>query len=369
MSEIFDVIVVGAGPAGAATAIACRRNKLRTLILETRPRTGELPGESLHPGMETLFRTLEVDAAVDQAGFLRYPGRIVRSDAQSSFEPFGSDHRGQWLGYQADRVRLNDILLRQAVASGAHILRVDAGVHAVVRNQRVEGIVTNSRTFTSRFVVDAAGSGQWLARQLGLRPTRVSPTLIAEFGWVKPSEERKGLNVPEFRIDGATWEWIAPINSKRHAWVRLDLMNRGLSRKLDPPSILSECSPLGRASARDVTWKIARPCAGPNYFMVGDAAWVLDPASSHGVFKAVISGLVAAEAIANSLRGAADAEQQQLGYTAWAETWFCTDAAALLSSYSASPDPATWLSTASELVRKIATSPAVQAFSTSRTTV
>jgi flavin-dependent dehydrogenase len=368
MSTDFDVIVVGGGPAGAATAIHCSRRGLRTLILESRNYTGSLPGESLHPGMETLFRSLGVEAQVNQANFLRHPGRMVVSGMESVFEPFGSDDRGDWLGYQADRVRLHEILLQQAVACGATLSRRNASVHAVSRDKRVEGIVTNRGTFTPRVVVDAAGSEQWLARQLGVRCTRVSPPLIAEFGWVQPSEDRKSLRIPEFRMDGAIWEWIAPIDDDRHGWVRLDLMRQRLSKQVSPPACLRESVPIGKTSARDVTWKIARPCAGQNYFMVGDAAWVLDPASSHGVFKAIVSGLVAGEAIANSLSGEADAEQQQCAYTGWAENWFCADAAALIASYSETKGPASWLSVASELVRKIATSPSARAFSINRTT-
>jgi flavin-dependent dehydrogenase len=367
--EDFDVVVVGGGPAGASTAIQCSRGGLRTLIVAAGGRSDEVPGESLHPGMETLFRALGVDAEVEQAGFLRHPGRVVASGAQRVYEGFGSDHRGEWRGYQADRVRLHAILLEEAVASGASLVRTAGAVRALVLDGALAGVVSGEETYRARMVVDATGSAQWLARQLAIPRVRVSPPLFAEYGWVRPGEARRGLTVPEFRMAGAVWEWVAPVGVDRHAWVRLDLMKRRPGRPLRPPRCLEDCVPVGVASARNVSWTIARPCAGPRYFMVGDAAWTLDPASSHGVFKAVVSGMVAGEAIVNSLHGAADAERQQRGYTAWVENWFCADAEALIASYSATDAPASWLSPASEAVRKIAISPSARAFSSRHTTV
>jgi flavin-dependent dehydrogenase len=47
----------------------------------------------------------------------------------------------------------------------------------------------------------------------------------------------------------------------------------------------------------DVTWRRVIGTAGAKYFIVGDAAVVLDPASSHGISRAVMSGIMAGHAI------------------------------------------------------------------------
>lgn len=364
----YDVIVVGGGPAGASAAIACSSRGLRTLIVEANAHSGVRPGETLHPGMETLFRSLGVHARVNEANFLRHPGFRVQSRFKSVFETYGSDQRGPWMGYQADRATLHEILLDRASACGALILRGEKAMHPILRAGKVEGLQTNAGTYLSKFVVDAAGHRQWLLHELGVPSIRISPPLVAHYGWNKPREVLESEpGVPDFRMIGSTWEWSAPINSGRHAWVKLDLMDRRLDCRPGPPASLADCVPLGREGACDVTWKIATPCAGPGYFMVGDAAWVLDPASSHGVLKAVVSALVAGEAIVNSLNGSARAGRQQASYSAWMEGWFRSDAAALISIYSGMENPASWLSAAAELVRKISIKSSAQAVSMSRT--
>jgi flavin-dependent dehydrogenase len=60
---------------------------------------------------------------------------------------------------------------------------------------------------------------------------------------------------------------------------------------------------------------------------VGDAAAVLDPSSSHGVIKALSSGILAASCIEKKLRHPSeDNEQIEEGYCAWQRKWFQRDA-------------------------------------------
>ena len=53
-----DVVVVGGGPAGAATAIYCAVRNLRVILLEREVSARERPGETLHPGAEPLLAQL-----------------------------------------------------------------------------------------------------------------------------------------------------------------------------------------------------------------------------------------------------------------------------------------------------------------------
>jgi flavin-dependent dehydrogenase len=318
--------------------------------------------------MEPLFRSLGVLRSVRRANFLRHPGLFIQSRFHSVFVPYGADKHGPWLGYQADRTTLNEVLLNRALACGALVRRGEKVIRPILKAGNVEGVVTDAGSYLSRFVIDAAGHRQWLIRALGIPSIRVSPPLLAHYGWVKSSESPEdNIAVPNFHMVGPAWEWSAPLSSNLHAWVKLDLSDRFLRHRPCPPSYLADCTPLGKAGACDVTWKIARPCAGPGYYMVGDAAWVLDPASSHGVLKAIISARAACEAIANSFSGSSDPYEQQMRYRAWMEDWFSRDAAALISLYSEVEHPVSWLSAASEVVRKIAIRSSTQATSTTRT--
>ena len=353
----LEVIVVGGSVAGTATAIACGRHGLRTLLVEGQTRDRELPGETLHPGIEPLFRALGVAEQVNACAFTRHAGYLVRSGKKVSRKLYGSDMHGVLLGYQAERAKLQAILLEQAEACGVQILSGERALHALFDGNRVCGVVSKSGEYESSFVADASGGAHWLMRQLRFPILRVSPRLMAHFGWAAGQEhDQAGDAFPEFNMHDAAWDWRAPIRCDKHAWVHLDL---GASRRSPE---LTEGNQIKGSCARDVTWRMARPCAGPGYFLAGDAAWILDPASSHGVLFAIMSGLAAADAICKTMQSPEEAWRIRTSYISWIEDWFCRDAAALISLYSGMDSPPGWLSSASEAVRYIAMSSSDRAF-------
>src|SRR5687768_8514564 len=136
----LDIIVAGAGPAGCAAAIEARRLGMRTLLLSRPPRPGRIPGETLHPGVDSLFRELGVLHAIERAGFTRHEGHTSEWAGKSTYLAFGSDSSGAWLGYHADRRRLNEILCARAVEMGAS-LATAAAPELLISCGRVAGVI------------------------------------------------------------------------------------------------------------------------------------------------------------------------------------------------------------------------------------
>src|SRR6266581_3922122 len=64
-------------------------------------------------------------------------------------------------------------------------------------------------------------------------------------------------------------------------------------RRAGPPPEFAGLAPLGCPKGSDVTWRLLESCAGPGYFVAGDAASVSDPSASHGVLRALLSGMLA----------------------------------------------------------------------------
>ena len=73
--------------------------------------------------------------------------------------------------------------------------------------------------------------------------------------------------------------------------------------------------------------------AGAGWFIVGDAAATLDPTSSHGVLKALLSGMTAGHMIAASLANKAPAIEISDAYSKWIAACFMTDATRLRAFY------------------------------------
>jgi flavin-dependent dehydrogenase len=92
----------------------------------------------------------------------------------------------------------------------------------------------------------------------------------------------------------------------------------------------------------DVTWRRVVQPAGPGYFIVGDAAAVLDPASSHGVLKGIMSGMKAAHAIIRICKDGFPNEIASKNYNEWITKWFLYDIQKLKKLYSQYPFQPAW---------------------------
>jgi flavin-dependent dehydrogenase len=82
-----------------------------------------------------------------------------------------------------------------------------------------------------------------------------------------------------------------------------------------------------------VSWRIATRPAGAGYFLAGDAAATLDPASSHGVLKALMSGIHAGHQIDHIISRRIDDLAAIAYYSRFVEDWFRHDCTELTSLY------------------------------------
>src|SRR5262249_55951811 len=151
--------------------------------------------------------------------------------------------------------------------------------------------------------IDASGGAHWLARQLDIPLQFASPRLIARYGYAQGSCPERD-DAPEIAADKCGWSWSARIAPGLYHWTRLALAANA-PKVAGPPEILSGWRSVSRKRGADVTWRIVARPAGPGYVCVGDAAAVIDPASSHGVLKALMSGMMAAHVLAQVVSGTA----------------------------------------------------------------
>lgn len=287
MRPATDVLVLGAGPAGCAAALRARLAGLSVTVLEARKTPQVAPGETLHPGAEPLLAQLGMREALLSAGFHRHEGVWWRAhqDEAPRFVPYGEDLNGPWRGFQADRMALQ-ALMQDAVRDAGATLVTGAPLEKALvgANGQVLGVVAHGHPHLASWTLDATGHRAWLAEALGLPVTLRSPPLGVRFGWSHASGKHPGAvsGQPSFTFTPQGWLWRAPLAPGRHAWAELAI---GQSADACPPG-------------RDVTWRLRLPCAGAGYVLLGDSAAVLDPSSSHGVMRALMSGIQASHWIA-----------------------------------------------------------------------
>jgi flavin-dependent dehydrogenase len=327
-----DVVIIGGGPAGSSAAITCAAAGLTAIILERAAFPRDCPGESLHPGVEPLFTQLGVAEAVQAARFVRYSGIWVEWEGPRQFAPFGQDASGSWLGFQAWRAELDALLLERARTLGVEVLQPCRALHPLRgEHGEVVGVETEAGPVHARVLIDAAGGAHWLARQLDIPRLEASPKLVATYGYVVEPEGAPG-DEPQIAADDEGWTWTARVRPGVRQWTRLTLDGRPVPTGWLPPE-LRERAPVGRVRGAEVTWRRVAAPAGPGYLMVGDAAAVLDPASSHGVLKALMSGMMAGHAVVRASSGALPWPMALAGYSDWVRRWFEHDAARLRERY------------------------------------
>jgi flavin-dependent dehydrogenase len=299
-------------------------------LIESQAFPREHPGETLHPGIEPLLKQLGVFEQIESAGFLRHEGNWIEWNSDYHFEPFGADEHGPWRGYQVWRADFDAILLNRAREVGVKVMQPCRCQNPLVVDEHVEGVQTTNGNVTSSFVIDAAGERHWLARKLKLRIEKHSPPLTARFGYVR-GECLTRDEAPAIVADGDGWTWTARVGPNLYQWTRL-FLNKERTRVLGVPTEFRELESRGRTQGADVTWRLVTAPAGPGYFLVGDAAAVLDPSSSHGVLKAIMSGMMAAHSIGRIVNGA-DETMVATAYSRWVADWFEHDASKLTRLY------------------------------------
>jgi flavin-dependent dehydrogenase len=339
----YDVLTVGGGPSGAAAAIAGAQQGLRIALVEHKTFPRPHPGETLHPGIEPVLKKLGVWDEFVGLGFIRIPGIWVSWNTPACLHHYGQDATGSWHGYQAWRAQFDHLLLRRAAALGVDVRQPCTALQPVVRGQRATGLVTSHGRLSADFVVDASGPGHWLARRLNIPWRNNSPKFVAWYGY-SAACRISDAQLPLLRSTEGGWTWLAQVREDLYHWIRLDLSGENTSRPTPPEELLTHSSPPS-CMAANVTWRRPQRLAGPGYLLSGDAAWVLDPACSHGVLKAIMSGMMAAHIVGTILRTPASEAQRLRQYAQWLGAWYAADRQKLRALYAALRPSPEWVLT------------------------
>lgn len=298
-------------------------------MVERDPRSKDKPGEALHPGVEPLLRELGVEEGLRAATRARFSGVWVGWDQAPCFEAFGEDGRGPWLGFQVSRAALDGALQDRAATLG-----VDFRLGAVVAKPLIEnGSVAGARladddVVRSTLLIDASGPARWLARKLELPEQRRSPSQAVRYGYVRGRCAVRD-QAPALIGDARGWTWSARVGDDVYQWARLEFAT---CERDERPEELAGLQRIGGTRGADATWRVSA-AAGAGWMLAGDAASNLDPTSSKGVLKALLSGTMAGRTAVAILQRGADAGQGAAAYRRWIEGWFEADVAALAPMY------------------------------------
>jgi flavin-dependent dehydrogenase len=317
------VLIVGAGPAGAAAA--CALAARHSVVLVERHATPPFRiGESLIGAARPLLRDLGVLEQFEAAGHRPSLGQasawgsdnIVRRD--SFLDPRGP-------GWRIERAGVETMLRDTAASRGATVIAPGSMLDLRRENGSGQGWIalvgSAGRTWRlhARFLVDASGRAAPFARAAAEVQIAAHDRLICRFVRVAPRPARgdlDGFSLVEAVPDGWWYSARLPDGGTVIAFhtdadlpaARLSLTPEGFFDLLTRTRWTAAAAPepgeancaVWRGSARG-QW-LANPC-GDDWCAIGDAAIAFDPLSSQGLFNALYTGFRGAEAVAAGLSG------------------------------------------------------------------
>jgi geranylgeranyl reductase family protein len=322
---VRDVVVVGGGPAGAATATFLKQRGHDVLLLEqARFPRDKVCGEAFSPEAWRLLSKLRAEGAVRGLRPRPISGmRLFAPDGTAFSGVYGGDRRGLSLR----RSVFDGALLGVARAAGVEV-REGVRVTGVVHDSgRVTGVRCEEAGveggFEARLVVAADGRRSRVARQLGLLAEHPRLRKYAVRGhWAG----MQGLgDEGEMHVGGGGYCGVAPLpgGEANVAFVLEGRALRGAGGDLESfyraalgrwPRVaerLLGARLLAPPRAVGPLALVARRVSAPGALLVGDAAGFFDPFTGEGVTLALRSAELAAEVADRALRGAGTADLRE----------------------------------------------------------
>ena len=173
LASEYDVIIVGGGPAGAATATHLARAGREVLLLERARFPRDKPcGEFYSPPVRGLLDTLGAYEDVLRAGARAVPAARVRTAGGQTFAGgfAASAGRSIWAregGLSLDRCTFDRLLWENALRSGADG-REGVALRGLLRERgAIAGVETDAGVFRAPLVIGADGGRSRVAREMG----------------------------------------------------------------------------------------------------------------------------------------------------------------------------------------------------------
>ncbi len=293
----YDVLVVGAGPAGAAAATLTARAGLSTLVLErTQFPREKVCGDCLNPGAWKILDRLGAGELIERlpsarlqwVEFLDMSGRSIRFDLPN-------ETRGERGIRRRD---FDQALIQHAISEGATVKFGDPVLR--VQNGESWEVTTAHETVQTRFLIAADGRNSSVARLLTEYPKTRTDRVALQTHFADDAEPHVTLQLCQYgylglaTIGGGLTNLCLVCRPKHAEQFRREATERF---RLTPDHRWQSITPLTRPAIRSKR---------RNLMYIGDAARVVEPLTGEGILYALQSGTLAAEAICSAAANSSD---------------------------------------------------------------
>ena len=297
---MYDVVVVGGGPAGSTAARECAARGMRVVILDRAEFPRDKPcggGVTVRAGKLLPF---DIGPVVER----------VTTDLQVTHRQAPVFTRGSDLDlvYMTRRREFDSLLLQKAIESGSE-LREGAAARGVERGATSVSVRAGTEIVRARALVAADGANGQTARMAGVRPRLWRQVAIegniSPAGGLPPQWSKAfGLDVGE--MPGG-YGWIFPkgdhLNIGVCGWKHAGSTIRERLSRLVSFYGYGQNDLWGTRGHYITIRKPDSPLVDGNVLLVGDAAGLVDPMTDEGIYSAILSGQTAADHLAAYVDG------------------------------------------------------------------
>lgn len=289
----YDLIIVGAGPAGSVLGYLLAKNGFRVLILEKTqlPRYKTCGGGVTYKSVKNL--PFDATSILDQqacGGIVAYRGTpLLKTTLKKSYA---------WL---VMRDEFDYFLASKAQQAGAELID-SVPVEAI--HQQIDGVVvqTSQGNFCGLFVAGADGVNSTVARSLNLlRRRQVGTALEAEVEVPPPALEQQGKFATfDFGAMPYGYGWIFPKRDHLSVGVfqaaphKATHLRQSLQTFIKCQPVLSQSNPLRIRGHPIPLGGCCSTLHQDRVLLLGDAANLADPWLGEGIYYAVASARIAA---------------------------------------------------------------------------
>jgi flavin-dependent dehydrogenase len=313
-SAVYDVNVLGGGLCGKAAAMQLAAAGLRVVCIEPEEAIRQPVGESLDWSAPDLLKALGLPMGdLVKAGMATWKRHVtvkLRDGASEHYVP------GAWLAeapfhvelrtLHVDRLRLDEELLKRTIASGVTVVR-DTVVKLERDGDRVVAVHTaGGARFSASWFIDASGfATSLLPREFDLSAIHFGPAKVAIWTYFAISELVEGTTLYMEPLPGEylDWVWEIPISAQvvsvgfvttgaamkafRERGLGVEDIFRQQLMKFPRFEGLLQAGALGPCNVTAFRSRVYDGVAGPNWFVAGEAASMVDPITANGVTAAL----------------------------------------------------------------------------------
>jgi flavin-dependent dehydrogenase len=322
--NIYDVAIIGGGPAGSTAATLLTKGGRRVIVFEREKFPRFHIGESLLPFSMQQFDRLGVRDKLDRKFLPKYGGEIMAACGTRGVKFYFKDgfRSRSDRAYQVTRSEFDKLLLDHSRENGAEVHEETEVTRLDFLDNRVKIDIESSggakSTVEARYLLDCSGRQTLLGGLFDLKHTYDHLQKFSVFAHYDNVDRLPGKDATLIRMVRGLdrWFWMIPLTDTRTSIGVVMDTETFQKTKLAPEPALEKfiaeqplmtermtnavrVSPV--YSAGDYSYRNKR-LTGERWLLVGDAAGFIDPVFSSGVFLAVMSAEKAADTLEEVLR-------------------------------------------------------------------